>query len=221
MIKLKFRPKAIIFDMDGVLIDSMPYHFLSWYEALRPYGVRVSCFDVYSKEGEKWNRTLKDLFIQSGIRPTPKLLSEVFYKRQRIFKKFFKRYIFSGAEALLSYLSKCGYALGLVTGTPKNEVNTILPRKIISKFKVIVAGDQVKRGKPYPDPYLKAARIFGFKPQECLVVENAPLGIKSAKKAGMFCVAITTSLPKDYLKEADIILDKLQEIPGLIDRRIL
>jgi len=221
MLKLKFRPKAIIFDMDGVLIDSMPYHFLAWYEALRPYGVRVSCFDVYSKEGEKWNKTLKDLFIQSGIKPTSKLLNEVFSKRQKIFKKFFKRYIFNGTEELLSFLSKRGYSLGLVTGTPKDEVNMILPRKIISKFRVIVAGDQIRSGKPHPDPYLKAARLFSFKPQECLVVENAPLGIKSAQCAGMFCVAVTTSLPREYLEEADLIIDKLQEIPGLIDRRFL
>ena len=204
--------------MDGVLIDSMPYHFLAWYEALRPYGVRVSCFDVYSKEGEKWSKTLKDLFTQSGIKPTPRLLNEVFCKRQKVFKRLFKRYIFSGAAELLSFLSKQGYRLGLVTGTPKNEVNTILPRNIISKLEIIVAGDQIKRGKPSPDPYLKAACLFGLKPRECLVVENAPLGIRSAKKAGMFCVAVTTSLPKEYLKEADLIIDKLGDIPNLLSR---
>jgi beta-phosphoglucomutase len=220
MPKIKSRPKAVIFDMDGVLIDSMPYHFIAWYEALRPYGVRVSCFDVYSKEGEKWNRTLKDLFVRSGIKPSPKLLNKVFVSRQKIFKKFFKRYIFSGAQGLLSFLSKRGYSLGLVTGTPRNEIDTILTRKIISKFRVIVAGDQIRRGKPHPDPYLKAARLFGLKPQECLVVENAPLGIRAAKKAGMFCVAITTSLPKEYLKEADLAIDKLGDIQNLLSRCI-
>ncbi|MCX5695667.1 MAG: HAD family phosphatase [Candidatus Omnitrophica bacterium] len=216
MPKLKIKPAAIIFDMDGVIIDSMPYHFLAWYEALRPYGVRVSCFDVYSKEGEKWNDTLKDLFIQSGIKPVPKLLREVFIKRQKIFKKLFKRFVFSGVEKLLASLKGQGYALGLVTGTPKNEVNSILPLKVISLFKVIVAGDQVKKGKPDPEPYLRAAGLFGLSPSSCLVIENAPLGIESAKRAGMSCVAITTSLPKEYLKKADLIINKLQEIPSLI-----
>jgi beta-phosphoglucomutase len=217
MPKLKIKPEAIIFDMDGVIIDSMPYHFLAWYEALRPYGVRVSCFDVYSKEGEKWNDTLRDLFIQSGIKPSLKLLREVFLKRQKIFKKLFKRFIFSGAEDLLLSLKARGYALGLVTGTPKNEVNSILPRKIASLFKVIVTGDQVKKGKPDPEPYLRAAALFGLSPSSCLVVENAPLGVESAKRAGMFCVAITTSLPKAYLKKADRIINNLQEIPSLIN----
>ena len=111
MPKLKFKPQAIIFDMDGVIVDSMPYHFLAWYEALRPYGVRVSCFDVYSKEGERWENTLKDLLSRAGIKPTPKLLKEIFLKRKKIFKKYFQRYIFKGAKDLLSYLSKEGVSL--------------------------------------------------------------------------------------------------------------
>lgn len=209
MPKLRIKPKAVIFDMDGVIIDSMPYHFLAWYEALRPYGVRVSCFDVYSKEGEKWNKTLKSLLVQAGIKPGPKLLKEIFQRRQGIFRKFFRRFIFSGAKELLASLKKEGYLLGLVTGSPRREVNTILPRSIISKFRVIVAGDEVRKGKPDPAPYLKAARLFGLQPKDCLVVENAPLGIESAKRAGMFCVAVTTSLPKEYLKKADLVVDSL------------
>ncbi|MDO8661937.1 MAG: HAD family phosphatase [Candidatus Omnitrophota bacterium] len=206
----KIKPKAVIFDMDGVIIDSMPYHFLAWYEVLRPYGVRVSCFDVYSKEGEKWSKTLKSLLIQAGIKPTTKLLTEIFSRRQRIFRKLFQRFIFNGAQELLSSLKKQGYLLGLVTGSPRKEVNTILPRSIISKFQVIVAGDEVRMGKPDPQPYLRAASLFGLQPKDCLVVENAPLGIESAKKAGMFCVAITTSLPKEYLRKADLIVDNLK-----------
>ncbi|MDD5196097.1 MAG: HAD family phosphatase [Candidatus Omnitrophica bacterium] len=217
MLNSEFIPKAVIFDMDGVIIDSMPYHFLAWYEALRPYGVRVSCFEVYSKEGEKWEKTLRDLLARSGIKPAPQLLAEIFSSRQRIFKKFFRRFLFKGAKEFILCLYRKGYSLGLVTGSPLKEVNKILPREIISLFKAIVAGDQVKRGKPDPAPYLKASRLLKCRPSQCLVVENAPLGIESAKRAGMFCVAVTTSLPKEYLKKADIIVDKLQDIPGLIE----
>ena len=216
MAKLKIKPKAIIFDMDGVIIDSMPYHFLAWYEALRPYGVRVSCFDVYAKEGEKWSKTLKDLLVQAGKKPTRKLLTAIFSRRQKIFRKLFQRFIFSGARELLASLKKQGYFLGLVTGSPRKEVAAILSAAILRGFKVIVAGDEVSKGKPHPESYLKAARLFDLAPAECLVVENAPLGIEAAKNAGMFCVAITTSLPKEYLQKADIIVKKLQEIPGLI-----
>jgi beta-phosphoglucomutase len=75
----------------------------------------------------------------------------------------------------------------------------------------------VKRGKPHPEPYIKCAKLLGLKPSECVVIENAPFGIESAKKAGMFCIALTTSLPKAYLRKADIIADNLIDIAGIIE----
>jgi len=84
----KDRPKAIIFDMDGVIVDSMVYHFLAWYEALRPYGVRVSCFEVYSREGEQWDKSLKDFLRMGNVKATPGLMRKIFVARQKIFKKY-------------------------------------------------------------------------------------------------------------------------------------
>lgn len=216
--KLNFTPKAVIFDMDGVIIDSMPYHFLAWYEALRPYGIRVSCFDVYSKEGERWDKTLKSLLKNGNIRPSKKILKKIFSERQIIFKKSFKRFIFKDVLKVLIYLKKRGYILGLVTGTPSGEIKRILPRNISELFSCIVAGDEVKKGKPHPEPYLKAARLLKIRPRECIVVENAPFGIESAKKAGMFCIALTTGLSGEFLKKADIILSELGEIPRIIGK---
>jgi len=217
MRKLKFKPRAIIFDMDGVIIDSMPYHFLAWYEALRPYGIRVGCFEVYSKEGENWEKTLKDLLSKAKIESSPSLLKEIFLKRKNIFKRYFKRFIFPGAEDFLVCLRRQGYILGLVTGSPFQEVNRILSRRLRSLFDTLIAGNQVKKGKPHPEPYLKCAKTMGLKPNQCVVVENAPFGIESAKKAGMFCIALTTSLPKEYLAKADIIADSLSNISGIIE----
>lgn len=214
----KRRPKAIIFDMDGVIVDSMPYHFLAWYEALRPFGIRVSCFDVYTKEGERWEKSLKDFLKRAGVEPTSARLKKIFLLRQRIFKRYFKRFIFKGAEEFLACLKNRNYLLGLVTGTPMDELKEILPLRIYNLFDYAVTGDHVKRGKPHPDPYLKAAEGLGLRPRECIVVENAPLGIESAKRAGMFCVALTTSLPREYLKRADVVVDSLEDITGIIDK---
>ena len=188
MKKLKFRAEAIIFDMDGVIVDSMPYHFLAWYEALRPLGIRVSCFDVYSKEGERWEKTLKNFLKRANMEPSEKILKRIFASRTKVFRNNFKRLVFKGVEEFLTCLKRRGYPLGLVTGTPTKEIKEILPRKIERFFDYIVAGDHVKRGKPYPEPYLKAAEGLGVEPSECIVVENAPFGIESAKKAGMFCM---------------------------------
>jgi len=216
-VKRILKPKAVIFDMDGVIVDSMPYHFLAWYEALRPYGVRVGCFDVYAKEGERWSKSLKDFLNKEGIVPSRKLLSEIFISRQKIFKKYFKRFIFKDAERVLCALRKKGYLLSLVTGTPDYEVKRILPHKLYRIFNIIVAGNNVKKGKPHPEPYLKAARILKVSPIECIVIENAPYGIESAKRAGMLCVAVSTSLPAEFLNKADFIVDKLSKITQFIE----
>jgi beta-phosphoglucomutase len=180
--------------------------------------VRVSCFDVYSKEGERWDRTLEDLLKKAKMKPNREILGKIFRLRQKIFKKYFKRFIFKGAEELLCCLKDKGYLLGLVTGTPDNEIKKILPQRIYAFFDAVVSGNQAKKGKPHPEPYLKAASGLGLVPGECVVVENAPLGIESAKRAGMFCIAVTTSLPKDYLKGADLVVDELAQITGLIDK---
>ena len=202
--------------MDGVLIDSMPYHYLAWYESLRPLGVRVSCFDVYEREGERWDKSLKDFLAYGKIPPTKALMKRVFLARKKVFHRYFKRTVFPGAEEFLSCLKEKGYILGLVTGTPIKEVERILPAGIKNKFKAIISGDRVKHGKPHPEPFLKAAKELGLKPSECIVIENAPLGIRSAKSAKMFCIGITTSLPRAYLEKADAVVDTLEDAVRII-----
>jgi beta-phosphoglucomutase len=216
MKKLKFKPQAVIFDMDGVIVDSMPYHFIAWYEALRPYGVRVTCFDVFAKEGEQWEKSLRYFLRRAGIKPTAQLLAEIFARRRKIFKKNFKRFLFKGAVELLFRLKNNGYLLGLVTGTPLAQVKKILPPRIFNLFEAVITGDRVKKGKPHPQPYLTAACALKLKPKRCLVIENAPFGIESAGKAGMYCVAVTTSLPAQYLGMADMVVDTLEDVSLLI-----
>lgn len=213
------RPAAVIFDMDGVIIDSMPYHFIAWYEALRKVGVQVRCIDIYLKEGEKWEVTLQKLLKKEGISPERVDIRRIFEYRRKIFRKYFKRFIFNGVEEFIASLKNDGYRLALVTGTNKREMQRILPCHLQQQFEVIVTGDQVSRGKPYPDPYLRAAELLEVQPKDCLVIENAPYGVQAAKSAGMRCVAITTSLPKEYLKKADKIVDRLTDIAHLIKKK--
>lgn len=217
---LKIEPRAVILDMDGVIVDSMPWHFIAWYETLIPYGIRVGAFDVYAREGERWNKTLVDFLKIGRLKATRGLLRKIFRERERIFQRYFRQTIFPGAAEFIGCLKASGYRLALVTGTPLAEVRTILPAKIRQLFDVIVAGDQVKHGKPHPEPYLKAIRLLkgqmpDLKKKDCLVVENAPLGIRSAKAAGLYCAALTTSLPRPYLKQADLIIDDLAELSHL------
>jgi beta-phosphoglucomutase len=217
--KLTFKPKAVIFDMDGVIVDSMPYHFIAWYEALRPYGIRFSCLEVYKREGEKWDKTLPEMLRKHGIEPTEELMQKIIDNRTKIFKKYFNKTYFSGAIKLLEWLKrKNNLSLAIVTATTARDIKKILDASLRRRFKLIITGDQVKYGKPFPHPYLQAAKALGIKPEEAVVIENSPFGVRSAKAAGMFCIALTTSLPRKYLKKADIVVDDFAEIQSILAR---
>ena len=198
--------------MDGVIIDSMPYHFISWFETLKKYNVTVSPFDIYENEGEKSEICVKRFFKRDNIKCNDKIIAEVLKLRDKLYKKYFKVYLFPDIEPILNKLKEKGFLLAIVTGSNKDKVKSMLPKKIISKFDVVVAADMIKRGKPYPDSYLTAAKQLNVKPSQCIVVENALNGIKAAKAAKMFCVAVTTSLPEQYLKQANVICKKVSDI---------
>lgn len=198
--------------MDGVLVDSMPYHFISWFEALNQYGIRVTPFDIYQKEGEKCDTCIKYFFKREGLPLKASLIDKILKLRDNLFRKYFKLLLFKEVTAVIEKLKKQNILLAIVTGSTRNKVVSILPKKLIKSFDVIIAADSLTRGKPYPDPYLMAAEKLKLKPSQCLVIENAPYGITAAKAAKMYCIAVTTSLPKQYLKKADRIYNKLSDI---------
>ena len=101
--------------------------------------------------------------------------------------------------------------LGLVTGASKIRLDATLSTDFMSYFGVIVTGEQNIRPKPSPDPYLKAVRELGMPPLCSIAVENAPLGIRSAKSAGLYCLAISSTLDSKFLSEADVVVKNLYE----------
>jgi beta-phosphoglucomutase len=204
--------KAVLFDMDGVIVDSMPYHFISWFETLKKYKVTVSPFDIYENEGEKCEICVRRFFKRDNIKCDDKIIEQVLKLRDKLYKKYFKVHLFPDIEQVLNRLKKQGFLLAIVTGSNRDKVKSMLPKKIVSKFDVIIAADMIKRGKPYPDSYLTAAKQLKVKPGECIVIENAPYGIKAAKSAKMFCVTVTTSLPEQYLKQSDVVCKKVSDV---------
>ena len=156
--KLKIKDfkkyKAVLFDMDGVIVDSMPYHFISWFETLKKYNVTVSPFDIYEKEGEKCEVCVERFFKRDKIQCDNKVITEVLKLRDKLYKKYFKVHLFADIESVLNKLKEKGFLLAIVTGSNREKVKSMLPKKIISKFDVIIAADMIKRGKPHPDSYL-------------------------------------------------------------------
>ena len=105
--------------------------------------------------------------------------------------------------------------VALVTACALKNMQHCLNPEEQAHFDFIITGDEVPRAKPFPDPYLMAARQLGLRPEECVVVENAPLGIEAARNAGMRCVAIETTLGKEYLKSADHVLPNVAALLSL------
>jgi len=198
--------------MDGVITNTMPYHFDAWLSVFKSAGIKVSCYDVYEREGQDGFTTIKELFRKHKIAFSVDKAKRLLRRKEELFKKTVKIRFIKGSRPFIRKLKSRGLRLGLVTGTSRHEMEKILPLSLRRFFEVIVTGDEVWKGKPHPEPFLKAVKALRLKPQEIMVIENAPFGIRSAKNAGLFCAALETSLPKKYLLAADIIFSSFKEL---------
>lgn len=209
--------KAIIFDMDGVVINSEDY----WIELEREYaeskGVKFS--DEYKKEvtGTSQDDIIKLLREKYGVEDSVEKMEEERNKLgQEIYDK--KANLIPGFLDLVEKIkSSKRYKIGLATSSPWRWINIVIKRLNIKKyFDVIVSADDLQgKGKPAPDIYLFIARKLGMSPEECLAIEDAVNGVKSAKTARMACIALESDYTNDKdLKDAgaDIIVRSLREI---------
>jgi beta-phosphoglucomutase len=201
--------------MDGVVTDSMPWHFECWKEVFRRRGVNLEKEDVYRREGEKGIVSVLSIFEEKGVEIKLEEGLRMLKEKEKLFRSIAKVRIFKDIEAFADKISKAGTLLALVTGTSRGEMKRLLPQEMQSIFHSIVTGDMLERGKPDPDPYLKALAMLGVAAEDSIAVENAPLGILSAKRAGIFTVAIQTSLGPEYLVDADIIVSNHAALYGL------
>lgn len=197
------RRAAVLFDLDGVLLDSMPAHADAWIAALRELNVSVSSEEIYAREGEPGARSLAFFLARGGLDPTPELVRQVLASKESRFRSGPHPSLFPGARELLEELARRRKRLAIVTGTSAEEVRTILPDDLLGLFEVIMTGDQVKHGKPDPEPYQRTLQAMCLLPQDAIVIENAPLGLRSAKAAGITCLVVETSNRCPQLAEAD------------------
>lgn len=177
--------KVFIFDMDGVLIDSLFYKALSFVEALKKFGVDISVEDVIKYMGmSRWDigRALIEKFNLDIS------LEELVETRMKILEKFRESITYTRcAKELLQFLKSKGKILVLATSSNKNSVFKEIPH-IIEFFDRIITSDDVKRSKPHPEIYEKA--VCGFNKDESIVIEDSPYGIIAAKRAGLRCVGV-------------------------------
>lgn len=220
----EYKPKAVLFDMDGVLYDSMKYHAIAWHEAMKKFGINMPELDAYKYEGmrgveaiaimcrEQWGRTIPESEAQ-----------EMYMEKSRIFHTLTSAEIMPGVQDLQRLMLSKGLAISVVTGSGQPPLLEKLARdfKDLINTENIVSAKDVKQGKPAPDPYLLGMKRAGTSSLETIVVENAPLGVQAGKAAGCFVIAVNTGpLPDSILLEsgADIIYHDMESVKrDLID----
>ncbi|RYZ97340.1 MAG: HAD family phosphatase [Proteobacteria bacterium] len=183
--------KAYLFDCDGTIADSMPLHYLAWNEALAPYGAHFPRNLFYAWAGIPVPKTVEMLGAELGLGLPPGPITEA---REAAYLKRLPQItpIYEVKEQIELHFGRAPMAV--VSGSPRASViRTLRYLGLYEKFDVIVGGDDCPRGKPFPDPFLKAAALLEITPADCLVFEDGVLGIEAAVAAGMQYVRVPVS----------------------------
>jgi beta-phosphoglucomutase len=210
--------KAILFDMDGVIINSMKYHAISWVNIFKRYGIIMAQQEIYRKEGIKPSELIRETFKKNDIPLNEEKLNKIHDEKIKYYWDNFSPKPFEGIGNLLGKLKK-KYKLAIVSGSPKVNVEKKLNKfDLKNYFDVIIHSDLVSQGKPHPMSFEKAYQELNLKPDECICIENAPYGIRSSKKAGIYTIAITSTLEKQTLLDAgaDLTVDTYSEIEEIL-----
>lgn len=214
--------KGVFFDMDGVLYDSMGHHADAWSNAFRHFGIDFPQEMVYQNEGRTAQSTINLVYQQNEERDaTESEIDEIYSKKTELIEFFPEAIPFKGAKELMERLKKQGVDIWVVTGSSQDKYLDALLHDFdgLVSAEQIVSGKDVQQCKPHPEPYLTALKKSGLKAGEVIVIENAPLGIQSAKAAGIFTIAVNTGILEDSVlweSGADLVIQDLNELEAEI-----
>jgi len=208
----EIEAKAVIWDMDGVIADTAPYHFSAWQEVFRKRGVKFTEEDFKRNFGRRNDTIIRDTL---GEQIAQGEIGAIAREKEETFRSLAGQKIkpFPGAVALLQSLKQHKFKMAIASSTPMENIQLIIGSLGIDNcFQSIVTGQDVTEGKPSPQGFLLAAQRLGIEPRNCIVIEDAVAGVAAAKRAGMRCLAITNTHPRQSLKQADLIVDTLEAI---------
>ena len=199
--------KAVLFDFDGTLADTMRDHYGAWEKASLDYGIILNPEDYYPLEGTNVFEIAKRLFKVNQINGDEKKLVQ---KKEKYYLDKNTINIYPGVEYLINKLCSYKIKIGIVTTGLRKRIYSSVPKQFLDMFDVIICGDDTVKGKPFPDPYLKGMKKLILKPKECIIVENSPIGVESAKATGAYCIAICSTLGDEYFTKADVIFNSFE-----------
>ncbi|MCX8125127.1 MAG: HAD family phosphatase [Spirochaetes bacterium] len=204
--------EAVLFDMDGVVVDSMYAHAQCWIDVFKEHGVYLDKTDIFKREGMTGLESIADIFIEKGYAVPPEpILRELQKKKLQLFSSY-QIEVYPQMFTIIPMLHSKGKKIGIVTGSFRYLVEKLIPETLLRYVDVVISVDDVQKGKPNPDPYVEAVKKLNVKPDNVIVVENAPMGIKAAKAAGLYCIAISTTLVAAFLDEADAVVHDHEEL---------
>lgn len=192
---MKKKLKAVLFDMDGVLFNSMPYHAEAWHQVMKSHGLTLSREEAYMHEGRTGAGTINIVFQREmGRDASLEEIDSIYKEKSILFNSYTEAERMPGAWELLQQVKADGLVPMVVTGSGQLSLLERLEHNFPGMFQkeLMVTAFDVKYGKPNPEPYLMALQKGGLKADEAVVVENAPLGVEAGHKAGIFTIAVNT-----------------------------
>jgi len=204
---------AVLWDLDGVLVDTGEFHFQAWMETLRAAGIPYSRELFRKTFGMNNMGTLTHLL---GRAPDPELATTIANRKETAFRAAVRGQVqpLPGVRDWVPRLHAAGWKQAVASSAPLENVQTLIAElKLDPYFDALVSAENLP-SKPDPAVFLWAAERVGVPPERCIVVEDAVMGVAGAKRAGMKCLAVTTTNPTEALREADWVIENLAALPA-------
>ncbi|MER5176675.1 MAG: HAD family phosphatase [Candidatus Nitrosocosmicus sp.] len=211
--------KGIMFDMDGVLIDSMPFHAEAFQIAFKEdTNHEIDKNDIFLLEGMPGSELVKEILKrgQNDKQGDDNLVQKINKRKGQVFKEIQKAKAFEGVKELIDSLNCDNCVKAVVSGASKQEVESLLEKNGLSNFNVIITGDDLRDGKPDPEPFQTALDRLNLKPSEAIIVENSPLGVESAIRAGIQYIVTLNNTPLKLSDFKGLLPDNKNEINKII-----
>ncbi|UCD70886.1 MAG: HAD family phosphatase [Syntrophobacterales bacterium] len=214
--------RGIIWDLDGVIVDSAPFHLEAWQKFTAVRGIVFTHRDFKRTFGMKNEDIFVRIFGEELERGLLKIWSD---EKEERFRQLIQGKVkpFPGVRTLLRNLDTGGYKQAVASSAPLKNIHLILDTLTITDFfNTIISGEEVAMGKPHPEAFLKAAKGMSLIHSRCLVIEDAVAGIEAAKSVGMKAIGVTNTLPGGKLASADLVVRSLEEVDlKMIDQLLI
>jgi beta-phosphoglucomutase family hydrolase len=208
--------RALVFDMDGTIVDNMAFHTRSWIAFFERRGRAIDADEFFRTTAGRQGKEI--IRAHMGEHLGDDEVATLNHEKEAVYRELYQPHLraVDGFEDLIATARASGAKLAVATAAPPDNVAFTLDGLGLRRhFDAIVGATDVARGKPHPDVFLEAARRCGVAPEHCIVFEDAPLGVEAARRAGMRAVVLTTTLPADSFAEFDNIVAIVNDFSAL------